>query len=188
MPRKSGIICDICGKAGARIDHVTRCYGKGEALLVIKDVPVVRCPHCRESHLTAQTLHEIEHIKLRRQSLAVGHPVPIAGFSLARNAPGREGQTSAERTQISDLPIPTLKDLLIPAGAGCALARPSFAVGPVAEGPKTAILKCSLRDTACNFFPRGGFLISSHVIPSKRQATLKYRTFSSGLSARQDAA
>jgi YgiT-type zinc finger domain-containing protein len=125
--------------AGARIDHVTRCYGKGETLLVIKDVPVVRCPHCHESYLAAQTLHEIERIKLHRQSLAVGCPVPIAEFSLARNAPGREGRTSAEWTQIADIPIPTLKGLGIPGGAGCVLARPLFAVRSAAEALKAII-------------------------------------------------
>ena len=60
--------------------HVTRSYGKGEDLLIIENVPVVSCPHCGESYLTAETLHEIERIKLHRQSLAQERPVPVAPF------------------------------------------------------------------------------------------------------------
>jgi YgiT-type zinc finger domain-containing protein len=74
------MICDICGKEGARVRRVARSYGKGEALLVIENVPVVSCPHCGESYLTADTLHEIERIKLHRRSFAVERPVAVADF------------------------------------------------------------------------------------------------------------
>ena len=74
------MICDICGKEGARIRRVARSYGKGENLLVIENVPVVSCPHCGESYLTAETLHEIERIKLHRQNFAVKRPVAVAAF------------------------------------------------------------------------------------------------------------
>ena len=54
--------CDNCGKEGARIRRVTRSYGKGDDLLVIENIPVISCPHCGESYMTAETLHEIERI------------------------------------------------------------------------------------------------------------------------------
>lgn len=57
------MMCDICGEQGARVRRVTRSYGKGENLLVIENVPVINCPHCGESYLTAERLHEIERIK-----------------------------------------------------------------------------------------------------------------------------
>mgnify|MGYP005836246233 CR=1 FL=1 len=74
-------MCDICGKEGARIRRVPRSYGKGENLLVIENVPVVSCPHCGESYLTAETLHEIERIKLHRRDLAVKRPVAVVDFA-----------------------------------------------------------------------------------------------------------
>ena len=74
-------VCDVCGKAGARIRYVTRSYGKGPSLLVIENVPVVSCPHCGASYLTAQTLHEIERIKSQRAEFAVERPVPVAVFA-----------------------------------------------------------------------------------------------------------
>ncbi len=73
--------CDICGKSGAEIRHMTRSYGKGATLLVIENVPLVVCPHCGESYLTAETLHEIERIKLHRQSLAKPRSVAVASFA-----------------------------------------------------------------------------------------------------------
>jgi YgiT-type zinc finger domain-containing protein len=73
--------CDICGKKGARIRRVTRSYGKGKNLLVVEDVPVVSCSHCGESYLTADTLHEIERIKMHRQDFAAKRKVPVANFA-----------------------------------------------------------------------------------------------------------
>ena len=75
------IKCDICGKEGAKSIRATRSYAKGNTLLVIENVPVVSCPHCGESYLTAETLHEIERIKLHRRSLAVKRPVSVAEFA-----------------------------------------------------------------------------------------------------------
>lgn len=75
------MICDICGKEGARIRRITRSYGKREKLLVIENVPVISCPHCGESYLTAETLHEIERIKLHRKSFAVKRPISVANFT-----------------------------------------------------------------------------------------------------------
>jgi YgiT-type zinc finger domain-containing protein len=74
------MICDICGQEAAQIRHVTRSYGKGVDLLIIEDVPVVSCHHCGESYLTAETLHEIERIKLHSQSFAKERSVPVAAF------------------------------------------------------------------------------------------------------------
>ena len=75
------MICDICGQEGARIRRVARTYGKGKDLLVIENVPVVNCPHCGESYLTAETLHEVERLKLHRRSLAVERPVGVVSFA-----------------------------------------------------------------------------------------------------------
>ncbi|MFE1744578.1 type II toxin-antitoxin system MqsA family antitoxin [Coleofasciculus sp. H7-2] len=75
------MLCDICGQEGVRIRRIARTYGKGKDLLVIENIPVVSCPHCGESYLTAQTLHEIERIKLHRKSLAVERPVEVASFA-----------------------------------------------------------------------------------------------------------
>ena len=77
---ETNLICDLCGKPGARIRFVTRSYGKGDDLLVIENIPVVSCPHCGESYLTAETLHEIERIKLHRKNFAEQRQVSVAKF------------------------------------------------------------------------------------------------------------
>ncbi len=74
------MVCDICGKTGARLRHVTRGYGKGESLLVIQNVPVVSCSACGESYLTAETLHALERLKRERATRAVKKPVAVADF------------------------------------------------------------------------------------------------------------
>jgi YgiT-type zinc finger domain-containing protein len=74
------MICGICGKEGANLHLVARSYGNGESLLVIEKVPMVSCSNCGDSYLTATTLHEIEHIKLHHQQMAVKRPVAVAEF------------------------------------------------------------------------------------------------------------
>ena len=75
------MICDICGKEGASIRKVTETCGKGKKLLLIENIPMVSCPHCGESYFTAETLHEIERIKLHRKNLVVKRPVEVASFT-----------------------------------------------------------------------------------------------------------
>lgn len=75
------LVCDICGKEGAQVRHVTRSYGKGARLLVIENVPLISCPHCGESYMTAATLHEIERIKRQRMRFASKRPVAVAVFA-----------------------------------------------------------------------------------------------------------
>ena len=81
MKGESQMVCEICGKKGAQVRRVARTYGKGKHLLVIENVPVVSCPHCGESYLEAETLHQIERIKLCRKRLAVRQEVPVAHFA-----------------------------------------------------------------------------------------------------------
>jgi YgiT-type zinc finger domain-containing protein len=75
------LVCDICGKAGARIRHVSETHGKGKNLLVIENIPMVSCPNCGESYFTAETLHEIGRLKRQRRALAVERPVGILSYS-----------------------------------------------------------------------------------------------------------
>ena len=79
--KESNLSCDLCGHGEAQIRYMTRSYGKGATLLVIENVPVVVCPHCGESYLTAETLYEIERIKLHRGSFAKARSVPVASFA-----------------------------------------------------------------------------------------------------------
>ncbi len=79
--RKSPVVCAVCGKSGARVRRVTKSYGKGENLLVIENVPVVVCPDCGESYLTADTLHEVERLKLHRKKLAQARRIAVVAFA-----------------------------------------------------------------------------------------------------------
>lgn len=74
------MICDLCGREGARIRPVTRSYGRGKDVFLIEGVPLVTCPNCGESYLTAETLQEIERIRLHWRHLAVEQTVAVAKF------------------------------------------------------------------------------------------------------------
>ena len=72
--------CENCGRDDIQVRLVTRSYGRGATLLVIEKVPVISCPHCGASYLTAKTLHEIARIKLHRRSMSKRRSVPVAEF------------------------------------------------------------------------------------------------------------
>lgn len=75
------MICEICGEQGTRVRKVARTYGKGRNIFVIENIPVISCPHCGESYLEAETLHEIERIKLHKKSFAEERFVLVANFA-----------------------------------------------------------------------------------------------------------
>ncbi len=74
------MICDSCGENGVRIRKVAEAFGKGKNLFVIENIPRMTCPHCGESYFSAETLHEIERIKLHLKSLAVERSIEVAKF------------------------------------------------------------------------------------------------------------
>ncbi len=73
--------CDVCGVKGVKTRRVSRSYGSGETLFVMENVPVMSCPHCGETYLTAATLHEIERIKLHKDSFSRRRSVPVIAFA-----------------------------------------------------------------------------------------------------------
>ena len=75
------MICDSCGKEGAKIRKVTRSYGKGDDQFLIEHVPIVSCPNCGESYLTAETLHELERLTLQRKNLEVERSIGVVEYS-----------------------------------------------------------------------------------------------------------
>ncbi|MFQ5863994.1 MAG: type II toxin-antitoxin system MqsA family antitoxin [bacterium] len=79
--KRKQMICDICGQEGTRLRRVTEAYGTGKDMLIIENIPMISCPKCGESYFTAETLHEIERIKLHRKTFAVERPVSVASFA-----------------------------------------------------------------------------------------------------------
>ena len=75
--------CDNCGEQKGQIRQVSRSYGSGKDLLVIEGIPLVSCSSCGESYFTAQTLHEVERIKLHRKGFAETRLVSVARFHQA---------------------------------------------------------------------------------------------------------
>jgi hypothetical protein len=46
----------------------------------VENVPAIVCPHCGETYLTADTLLELERIKLHRRTFARSRNVAVASF------------------------------------------------------------------------------------------------------------
>ena len=74
------MICDICGQKGAKVRRGTRSFGRGWSAFLIEGVPVVKCPSCGESYLTAETLKELERIRIHWRQLSVNKKIPVATF------------------------------------------------------------------------------------------------------------
>jgi YgiT-type zinc finger domain-containing protein len=73
----------MCGADTARVRHVTRSFGRGEQLVVIENIPYVFCPRCGERYFTANTMREVERLKMLNVPRVRRRPVPIVSFGAA---------------------------------------------------------------------------------------------------------
>jgi YgiT-type zinc finger domain-containing protein len=80
---RQDLLCDFCGKKGARVRRVTRSYGRGVGEFLIRNIPTISCPHCGETYLTARTLHELERIKTDHKNLTVERRIAVVEFPRA---------------------------------------------------------------------------------------------------------
>ena len=46
------MICDYCGKDGAKLRYKTQVCGPKNDKFLVDKVPVVRCPHCHQTYMT----------------------------------------------------------------------------------------------------------------------------------------
>ena len=74
------MICDMCGKPGARVRRTVRTFATGCSVFLIEGIPFVRCCNCGESYFAAATLKEIEGIRKHRRKVTVEKRVPVAKF------------------------------------------------------------------------------------------------------------
>jgi YgiT-type zinc finger domain-containing protein len=59
---------------------MSRSYGSGEAILLVENIPVVKCPDCGESYLEASTLRQIDQLKRERRKVTARRSVPVASL------------------------------------------------------------------------------------------------------------
>ena len=72
--------CDLCGAQTAIIKKSTKSFDRGSSLVVIENIPIVHCPRCHESYLTADTARELDRIRKNRRSLGKAMRVLVASF------------------------------------------------------------------------------------------------------------
>ncbi|MBI2882848.1 MAG: type II toxin-antitoxin system MqsA family antitoxin [Candidatus Methylomirabilis oxyfera] len=72
--------CDICGKNSAKVRRLTQTVGRGSSSFLVRNVPVVSCLSCGESYLTAETLKELERMRLHWRELTKQEKVLVATF------------------------------------------------------------------------------------------------------------
>ena len=64
------MICDYCGKDGAKLRYKTQVCGPKKDKFLVDKVPVVRCPHCHQTYMTAQTAKTLDQLVQQRRELA----------------------------------------------------------------------------------------------------------------------
>ena len=77
---RSQAICSSCGRKGTRVRKISRAYGTGAKEFLVRNIPTINCPHCGESFLTAETLHELERIKTHPGKLAEKRKIAVVEF------------------------------------------------------------------------------------------------------------
>ena len=68
------------GESGVKRKLVTRSFGKGDHVVVIDGIPLLACPHCGESYFTADTLQEVERLRMHRASLPAQSMAPVLSY------------------------------------------------------------------------------------------------------------
>ena len=74
------MICDCCGKKGATTKHISRSFGSGADILVVDNIPIVVCTNCGHSYFAAETLHELERLKLHRKNVETSRLAPVLEY------------------------------------------------------------------------------------------------------------
>ena len=74
------LVCEVCGHAAAQAVKRPQVLGKGAAMIVVEDVPMIACRHCGESYLTAETLHRLDEVRRGQRILPVQYQVTAAAF------------------------------------------------------------------------------------------------------------
>ena len=77
---KKRMVCDCCGEAGVLLKHTTRSFGKGDRVVVIDGIPVHVCPHCGERYFTADTLREVERLRMHHADLTARSMAPVLSY------------------------------------------------------------------------------------------------------------
>lgn len=75
------MICDYCGKDGARLRYKTQVCGPKNDKFLVENVPVICCPHCHETYMTAQTAKSLDRLLQRRKELAYPQTFDVIEFA-----------------------------------------------------------------------------------------------------------
>jgi YgiT-type zinc finger domain-containing protein len=72
--------CDCCGQDNARVKKINQSFGRGDEIIVIEKIPLVVCSHCGESYFTADTLQELERLKLHKSNVEARKSAPVISY------------------------------------------------------------------------------------------------------------
>ena len=80
-PESNLMICDYCGKDGAKLRYKTQVCGPKNDKFLVDKVPVVRCPHCHQTYMTAQTAKTLDQLVQQRRELARPQTLDVIEFA-----------------------------------------------------------------------------------------------------------
>lgn len=74
------MICDYCGKDGAKRRYKTQVCGPKNDKFLVDKVPVVCCPYCHQTYMTAQTAKTLDQLVQQRRELARPQTLDVIEF------------------------------------------------------------------------------------------------------------
>ncbi len=69
--------CDVCGAVAARVVRHTKVFGHGVKMMVVEDIPYMKCSSCGVEYLTGETLDKLDQLRLRQSQLE-RQSIPVA--------------------------------------------------------------------------------------------------------------
>ncbi len=75
------MICDYCGKDGAKLRYKTPVCGPKNDTFLVDKVPVVHCRHCHQTYMTAQTAKTLDRLLQQSKELAQSQTLDVIEFA-----------------------------------------------------------------------------------------------------------
>lgn len=75
------MLCDYCGKNGAKLRYKTQVCGPKKDKCLVDEVPVISCSHCHQTYMTAQTAKTLDRLGQQRKELARPQTLDVIEFA-----------------------------------------------------------------------------------------------------------
>lgn len=73
--------CAVCGQAAARLNVMSKVFGRGNTRVLIEDIPISRCRSCNSEYLDGETMDAIDQIRTNPKAYTIRKTIAAASLA-----------------------------------------------------------------------------------------------------------